>query len=452
MRRTFLAATAVSAIFAGSAFADSHLMAKPGDGDFNWDSLQAFADGTDLSGQSLTIFGPWLAGEAKSFENLVAFFNDATGAKATYVGSDSLEQQIVIDAEAGSPPDITVFPQPGLAANMASRGFLTPLPDGLDDWTVENMAAGQSWVDLGTYAGPDGAKDFYGFFFNVNVKSLVWYIPENFDDFGYEVPETMEEFKALMDQMVADGETPLCVGLGSGGATGWPATDWVEDIMLRTQPPEVYDQWVSNEIKFDDPRIVSAIEEYGYFTRNDDYVAGNANDTAAIDFRDSPKGLFDSPPQCMMHRQASFIPAYFPEGTVLGEDVDFFYFPAYAGKDLGRPVLGAGTVFAITKPSDAAGAFIEFLKTPFAHEVMMAQDGFLTPLLNANPANYSNDTQRGQGEILTNATTFRFDGSDLMPGGVGAGTFWTGMVDYSSGGKSAKQVAEEIQRSWDALK
>lgn len=447
MKHSLLAASAAMALSASGALAQD-LAFTPGEGEFNWESYEAFADAHDLSGLELSIFGPWLAGEADAFSNLVDLFNAATGAEAVYTGSDSLEQQIVIDLEAGSAPDLTVFPQPGLAANMAQRGFLTPLPEGLDEWTLENMAAGESWVDLGTYAGADGAENFYGFFFNVNVKSLVWYVPENFEDFGYEVPETMEEFKALMDQMVEDGETPLCVGLASGGATGWPATDWVEDIMLRTQPPEVYDAWVSHEIPFDDPRVVAAIEEYGSFVRNDDYVAGDADDTAAIDFRDSPKGLFDSPPQCMMHRQASFIPAYFPEGTVLGEDADFFYFPAYAEKDLGTPVLGAGTLFAITSDNPAASAFIEFIQTPFAHEIMMSQDGFLTPLLSADPVNYASDTLRKQGAILTNATTFRFDGSDLMPGAVGAGTFWTGMVDYSSGSKDAATVAAEIEASW----
>ncbi|MDJ0993813.1 MAG: ABC transporter substrate-binding protein [Dinoroseobacter sp.] len=452
MKNSLLAGAAALALTAPFAQAGGHLPFAEGEGAFDWDSYKAYGDATDLAGQDLAIFGPWLAGEADAFSALVNYFNEATGANATYVGSDSLEQQIVIDAEAGSAPDLTVFPQPGLAATMANRGFLTPLPDGMGDWIGENYAAGQSWIDLGTYADGSGADQLYGFFFNVNVKSLVWYIPENFEDFEYEIPETMEEFKALMDQMVADGQTPLCVGLGSGGATGWPATDWVEDLMLRTQPPEVYDDWVSNDMPFDDPRVVATIEEYGSFTRNDAYVVGAANDTAAIDFRDSPKGLFDAPPACMMHRQASFIPAYFPEGTELGEDADFFYFPAFSEKDLGRPVLGAGTLFAITNDNPAAGAFLEFLKTPFAHEVMMAQGGFLTPHKTADLETYASDTARKQGEILLNATTFRFDGSDLMPGGVGAGTFWTGMVDYSSGAKTAAEVAAEIQSSWDALK
>ena len=422
MNRSLLAGAAVTALVTGSAGAEQ-----------------------------LTVFGPWLSADQESVEAVLADFAAKSGHDVSYVGSDSFEQQILVDAEAGSAPNIAVFPQPGLAADMASRGFLTPLDGNVGDWVRENYAAGQSWVDLGTYADENGDDQLFGFFYKVDVKSLVWYIPENFEDAGYEVPATMEELKALTDAIVADGETPWCIGLGSGGATGWPATDWVEDMMLRTQPPAVYDQWVTNEISFTDDAVVGAIEEFGAFSRNDDYVAGGAATVASTDFRDSPKGMFDSPPQCYMHRQASFIPAFFPEGTVVGEDVDFFYFPAYAGRDLGKPVLGAGTVWAITNENQAAHDLIEYLKDPAAHEIWMARKGFLTPHKGVNPDAFSDPTLRKMNEILLNATTFRFDGSDLMPGGVGAGSFWTGMVDYS-GGKSAAAVAQEVQDSWDALK
>lgn len=401
--------------------------------------------------EQVTVFGPWLGPDQENVEAVLGAFGEASGHDVRYVGSDTLEQQILVDAEAGSAPNVTVFPQPGLAADMASRGFLTPLVDGTGDWIRENYAAGQSWVDLGTYADENGEDQLYGFFYKVDVKSLVWYIPENFEDADYEVPETMEELKALTDQIVEDGETPWCIGLGSGGATGWPATDWVEDLLLRTQPPEVYDGWTDNSIPFDDERIVAAIEEFGAFARNDDYVAGGAGAVATTDFRDSPKGLFDSPPQCYLHRQASFIPAFFPEGTSVGEDVDFFYFPALAEKDLGTPVLGAGTLWAITNENQAAHDLIKFLQEVEAHEIWMAREGFLTPHKGVNPDVFGDPTLRKMNEILLGATTFRFDGSDLMPGGVGAGTFWTGMVDYA-GGKDAADVASEIQSSWDALK
>ncbi len=407
--------------------------------------------GSDLAGQQVTVFGPWLGPDQANVEAVLAGFAAQSGADVRYVGSDSFEQQILVDTEAGSAANVSVFPQPGLAADLASRGFLTPLADGTADWVRENYAAGQSWVDLGTFAGPDGKDSLYGFFYKVDLKSLVWYVPENFADAGYEVPQTMEELIALSDQIVADGGTPWCIGLGSGGATGWPATDWVEDLLLRTQPPAVYDGWVSNEIPFNDPRIVAAIDEFGVFARNDAYVAGGAGAVASTDFRDSPKGLFSSPPQCYLHRQASFIPAFFPEGTVVGQDADFFYFPAFASKDLGKPVLGAGTVWAITNDSPGAEALIEYLKTAEANEIWMARKGFLTPNLNVDTSVFSDPTLRKMNDILLNATTFRFDGSDLMPGAIGAGAFWTGMVDYA-GGKSAQDVADAIQAAWDAIK
>jgi alpha-glucoside transport system substrate-binding protein len=449
MKRVLMTGVAVAAL-AASASAQE-LVIAPGTEGFDWDSYESFAAEHELSGQEITIAGPWLGQDRDLVESMIAYFEAATGADVRYAGSDSFEQQIVIDTEAGSPPNIAVFPQPGLAADLAAKGFLAPLGEELAEWTRANYAAGDSWVALGSYAGPEGATQFYAFPYKIDVKSLVWYVPENFEDAGYAVPETMEELIALTETIAADGETPWCIGLGSGGATGWPATDWVEDIMLRTQPPEVYDGWVTNEIPFDDPRVVDAIEIFGQFARNDAFVAGGTEAVAATDFRDAPKGLFSVPPQCYMHRQASFIPSFFPEGTEVGTDADFFYFPAFAGEDLGTPVLGAGTLWAITADSDATRVFMDWLKTPIAHEVWMAQKGFLTPHTGVNTAIYGDPTLKKMGEILLDADTFRFDASDLMPGAIGAGAFWTGMVDYA-GGDDAAAVAGEIQASWDAIK
>lgn len=446
MYARFLASAAALALTVGTASAQE-LKFPVGEGAFNWDSYTAFDEATNLDGQTLKMFGPWRGEDQVLVESMLAYFTAASGVKVDYSSSENYEQQIVIDAEAGSPPDIAILPQPGLIADLVRKGFVAPLGEDTRTWLAENYAAGDSWVGLGSFAGPDGATGLYAFPYKIDVKSLVWYSPDTFEDAGYDVPQTMEELKALSDQIVADGGTPWCIGLGSGGATGWPATDWVEDMMLRTQSPETYDKWVKHEIAFNDPAVVGAIDEFGAFARNDAYVAGGASAVASTDFRDSPKGLFTSPPQCYMHRQASFIPSFFPEGTKVGTDADFFYFPAYEGKDLGKPVLGAGTLAFITKDSDASRAFIEWLKTPIAHEIWMAQSGFLTPLKSANPDTYGSEVTRKMGEILLNSTTFRFDGSDLMPGAVGAGSFWTGMVDYT-GGKSAQEVADAIEASW----
>ena len=451
MKKSLMLGVALVAL-AASAPAYAELKFAPGeDAKFTWQNYEDLKK-VDLKGEKLSIFGPWRGEDEALVRSVLEYFIEATGVEINYSSSENYEQQIVIDTQAGSPPNIAVLPQPGLIQDLASKGLLTPLTDADAAFVKDNYGAGQSWVDLGTYKDKDGAPHFYGFPYKADLKSLVWYVPENFEEAGYEVPKTWEDLMALSNKIVEDGGVPWCIGLGSGGATGWPATDWVEDIMLRTQAPDVYDKWTKNEIPFNDPAVVNALQIFADIATNDKMVDGGKAAVAATDFRDSPKGLFGIPPKCYLHHQASFISSFFPEGTKLGEDADFFYLPPLAAKpELGNPVLGGGTMFTITKDSKAARAFIDFLKMPLAHEIWMAQSGLLTPLKTAKVEAYANDALRKQGEILVNASTFRFDGSDLMPGKIGAGAFWTGMIDLV-GGKPAADVAADIQKSWDAIK
>jgi alpha-glucoside transport system substrate-binding protein len=345
----------------------------------------------------------------------------------------------VIDAEAGSAPNIAVFPQPGLAADMAARGFLTPMPRTPRAWIAENYAAGSPGSISAPSPTPDGEEQLYGFFYKVDVKSLVWYVPDNFDDFGYEVPETMEELKALTEQIVADGETPWCIGLGSGGATGWPATDWVEDMMLRTQPPEVYDQWVTNEIPFTTRARRQRHRRVRLVRAQRRLRAGGAGRGRLDRFPRQPQGPLRQP-AAMLHAPPGVVhPGLLPEAPSRRR-CDFFYFPAYAEKDLGSP--GAGRRHAVgdhqRQPGRAGLHGVPARRRSRMRSGWRSQGGgFLTPLQGGQHRPLCRRCAARLATILQNATTFRFDGSDLMPGGVGAGSFWTGMVDYT-GGKPAR--------------
>ena len=443
------AATAAVASFALTGAAQADVCNTPSD----------MGDLGNFQGEVITIAGSM---QGKDEENLMATFScfeQATGAVVKYSGSRDFAALIVADLQSDNAPNIAIFPQPGLAGDMAAEGYLSPLGSDTAAWLAENYADGQGWVDLGTYKNASGEEALYGFPFKQDLKSLIWYSPEQFEDNGYEIPSTMEELIALSDQMVADGNTPWCVGIESGNATGWTATDWMEDIMLRTASAEKYDQWVTNELPFNSPEVIKAMEVYGQFTRNDDYVAGGAASVATTFFGDAPKGLFTTPAQCMMHRQASFIPAFFPNKgeEVTSGEADFFYFPPYSSSNLsyinskGNVALGAGTLYTITKDSAATRALIEYLKEPKAHEVWMSQGSFLTAHKGADLSAYASDAQRKQGEILINATTFRFDASDLMPGAIGTGAFWSEMTAFANG-QDAQTTADNIQAAWDAIK
>ena len=155
--KTLHLSAAALALLAGAATA-GELKFPPGeDARFNWASYEALKS-MDLKGQKLTVLGPWLSADKDLVESVLAYFETATGVEVDYSGSDSFEQQIVIDAEAGSPPDVAIFPQPGLAADLARKGHLKPLAAGTEDWIKQNYAAGESWAAYGNYPGPDGAR------------------------------------------------------------------------------------------------------------------------------------------------------------------------------------------------------------------------------------------------------------------------------------------------------
>ena len=416
---------------------------------YSWDDLEAF-EALELAGEELTILGPLTGPDAAILDSVLEYFRTATGASVVYEGSDAFEQQIVSAVQGGSPPDIAVFPQPGLAADLAAQGYLTPLEEADAEWLLETYAAGESWLELSSFNDENGNVRLFALPYKVDLKSLVWYSPQAFDEAGYRVPRSFEGLLELSEQIVEDGATPWCIGLGAGKATGWPATDWVEDILLRSAGADIYDAWVAHDIPFDDAAVVEAIEIFGQFAKNEDWLNVAPEQLADVDYRDAAAGLFSEPPQCYLHHQASFIPNFFPANTELGEDVDFFYFPEFAA-ETDTPVLGAGTLWTMTEGGEAARALFDFLKTPLAHELWMAKGGFLTPHTGVNTNLYLNDTLRGQGDILLSATTFRFDASDLMPGAIGAGAFWRTMIDYVSTDMDAAEAAAQIEAVWEGL-
>jgi alpha-glucoside transport system substrate-binding protein len=300
-----------------------------------------------------------------------------------------------------------------------------------------------AWIDLGSVDGT-----LYGVWYRASMKSLVWYPVPEFEDAGYTIPETWDELIALSDQMVADGGVPWCIGMESATATGWVGTDWIEDIMLRTAGGEKYDQWVAGELKFDSPEVRRAFELAGEIFFNPDYVLGGTTAILTTPFGDAPTPMFDDPPGCWLHRQASFIAGFFPEDVQadLAANVNAFYLPPI-DEDKGSPVLGAGDVFAITSDRPEVAEFLRFLATPEAAEGWAKAGGFLSPNGGVPLDWYPDEITRVQAGILTSADVFRFDGSDLMPGAVGTGSFWTEIVNWVSG-QDLDSTLQAIDASW----
>ena len=378
---------------------------------------------------TLTVLGVWTGKEAEAFSKMVAPFEAETGIKVEFTGTRDLPTVLVTRVEAGNPPDISALPNPEQVIEFAKTGQLVDLSTFID-MDVMRSDYSSTWLDLGSY------KDkLYGVFISADLKSLVWYSPKAFAAAGYTVPTTWDEMIALSDKMVADGNTPWAVGLECGAASGWAGTDWIEDIMLRTVEPEVYDLWVKHGISWLDDRVQKAFELFGQIALNEKYVYGGTNAVLTINFGDSPDALFTTPPNAYMHRQATFIKSFildhFPN-LVPGEDFDFFPLPPI-DPQYGIPALGAADSLAMFNDTPDARAFMKYIVSPEAQEIWVHELGKLSANKRVNPDVYPDDLTRKAAKILSEAPTFRFDGSDLMPSAVGAGSFWTGILDYVSG-------------------
>lgn len=397
------------------------------------------------SGTVVTMQGPFTDADAVKFDNSVKAFEDATGIDIQYTGSKEFEANISIIVEGGNPPDIVDFPQPGLLKTLVAKGYGVDLTDVINqDWLKKNY--NQSWLDMSMMESPDG-EIMAGVWGRVNGKSLVWYPKKEFDAAGYQVPTTWEEMIALSDQIKADGDTPWCVGIESGAATGWAMTDWIEELMLRTTSLENYDKWVSGELKFDSPEVRRAVEEVANIWFTEGYVYGGRGAIATTFFGDAPKPMFDNPPRCWLHKQGNFITSFFPEEKVAGEDYAFFYFPGLE-EEYGKPVLVAGDIYTMFNDRPEVRAVIQYFSTGDSVKGWVEAGGAISPHLDSSLDWYTNVIDRGVAEIILNASSVRFDGSDLMPGEVGAGSFWKSMTDYVTGSIDLDTALKQIDESW----
>ena len=400
-----------------------------------------------FEGKSVTIGGTILDLEADRLVESWKDFQTCTGIKVTYQGTSEFEAQIAVLAEGGNAPDVGIIPQPGLLQRLAEGGWLIPASKAVED-NVDKFWS-EDWKAYGTYDGV-----FYAAPLMASIKGYVWYSPSAFEEAGYEIPTTLDELKALSEEIASTGDKPWCVGLESGEATGWPGTDWIEDFVLRMAGADVYDQWVTHEIPFNDPRIAEAFDAVGEYLKNEDMVNGGIGDVSTqISEAFQTAGLPILDGECWMHHQASFYETFWnpdggdantvaPDGTVWA-----FLLPPVSADDP-QAVTGGGEFPVAFRDAEEVEAFRAYLSSDTWANNRVSLGGVISANKGLDPNVASSELLKQSIEILQDPdTTFRFDGSDLMPGAVGADSFWKGIVAWV-GGQSTQTVLDTIEASW----
>lgn len=424
------------------------------------------ADGKPIfNGLKVGIQTQWIGGEGANFTAAFSDFAAATGIVITNEGiGTSHEQVLKTRLDGNAPPDLAMLAQPSAVIAYGKDGKLADIASFVDvtKFNTEHAAT----VGLVT----DGSN-IWGIPYKVDVKSTVWYPIKAFADKGYKVPTTYQELLDLSDQIVADGSHPWCLAIESGGATGWIATDWLEDVVLRTAGIDAYNKWITGELKFNSPEITTAMDDIAKVFFGEGYVDGGTTAITATDFRTAMDPMFTdfANPGCWMQKQATwFGPDFFPDarnnpGTpsayVVGKDIGIFYFPPIDPAQ-GTPVLGAGDTLMVPLPAGGADvrpevmAVAEFLSTPEGTENWI-RAGSAISANTTTPAEWYAGAYKLQvaADMMTKATSFGFDASDLMPPAVGAGSEWELLTQWINGGgtnPTTEDVLSQIDASWPA--
>ena len=442
-RRIGLALAAVAAV---ALTASGCLQNPDATGGAGGGGLGGFVDGGTGDGDKrVTILGAFGGAEAEAFEASLTAFEQESGIEIQYTPDQDFTTTVKQKVNSGDSPDIGLFPQPGGLLEFAAQDKVNPIDTYLDYEALDSTLV-PGLLESARYRGR-----VYGAPMRLAVKSLVWYPKPSWEDGGYSTePTSMQDLASVTDTVKADGVAPWCMGWESDQATGWVGTDWIEETVLRMWGPDVYDQWVSHEIPFNDERIVQSFEEFGKLAKTEGNVLGGVRGILNTPFGETMNPAFSADPQCYLMRQGNFASGFLPAAVQsdLDATVGIFVYPPFEGGYEGQAILGGGDIAGLFNGNDDdAKAVMEFITSDQFGGEWAKVGGWLSPHTTFDGSSYPNETTRQMAEIASGADVFRFDGSDLMPKEVGSGTFWTGMVEWMSG-QSSQEVADKIEASW----
>ncbi len=408
--------------------------------------LGGFVDGGSADGdKKVTILGAFGGAEKDAFQASIVDFEKSSGIDIQYTPDSDFTTTIKQKVNSGDSPDIGLFPQPGGLLEFAGQGKVQPIDTYLDFDSL-NKTLIPGLLDSARYKGR-----VYGAPMRLAAKSFVWYPKEAYTKGGYDTaPKTIQALQGVADKIKAAGIAPWCMGWQSDQATGWVGTDWIEELVLRMWGPDVYDDWTSHRIPFNDPRIVKSFDEFAKVAKDDTMVLGGTKGVLSTKFANAALPSFTTPPKCMMERQGNFVLSFYPKAVTddLNNKVGIFVYPPFQGGFEGQPMLGGADLAAVFNGNDAdTTKVMQYLTSDKFGAQWAKAGGWLSPHKTFDGKNYPNDITRSVAKYAADADVFRFDGSDVMPKAVGSGSFWTEMVKWESG-QSSQQTADNIEASW----
>ncbi len=391
---------------------------------------------------TVTIFGPYRGSEAERFTADLDRWASQNGIDVRYTGTGNLASDLESRVGVADPPDIAIVPQPGLIATLFQDGDVQALSPEVAATAEANMSP--EALALGRFDGTQAA-----FPFRFNAKGLVWYRPSQLADLGLEPPRTLDQLDQVVQDIQDRGLTPWCLGVEAQSATGWPATDWVEELVVRQWGPTVYGQWVHGQVGFRDPRIAQSFDTFRQLVLGPGRAAGGTPGILRTSVQTANAPLFfDDPPGCVLYNAPSFALQWMPSGISLGPDADVAVFPLPATDDSDPPLV-VGTDLAVSfNDRPDVQKVMAFLASPDAVRTWVSSGQFFSPTNGIDASAYPPQTRYLLEQSGGTDGTLVLDGSDAMPPAIGTDLFWKEITRWIAGDATYDEIASALDAAY----
>jgi alpha-glucoside transport system substrate-binding protein len=398
--------------------------------------------GTTSTPSSVDLLTTWGGTELTNFQAAVAPFTQQTGIKVNVESTKDVNATLTTRLQGNNPPDIAILPNPGKMQQLAQQGHLIAL-DGMVNMTQVKNDYASSWINLGSYNGK-----LYAIFYKAASKGTVWYNPQQFQSKGYSTPSTWQDMITLSDQIASSGAYPWSMGVSSGAASGWPAADWIDQIFLALNGPDVYDQWVNHKIKWTDAPVKNAWQYFGQIVHGNHYINGAPQSILSTGYTESTYPPYQNPPTADMvylgDFAAGFITTQFPN-IQAGTGYNFFPFPTINSQYSGSVTGGADLVTAL-KNNGAVSKLVAYLATAQPQQIWVSKGGFTSVNKSVPLSAYPDAVTKAAAQQLSSAGFFRFGADDLMPAAVEQ-AFWNGTLQYIQSAGNLDSVLSTIENT-----
>lgn len=380
------------------------------------------------SSTDVTVWVAWGGQELKAFKDVVKPFEDKNGIKVHITTTRSGDLQEADNVAAGtSLPDIGVVPTQDKVKKWAQQGIMKPMESYMGDAMSGYLT--NTYKSLTTpLSGDTDTKIFvvggkhYAAWVKTQLKGMFWYNPKVFTQGA---PKTLDDLLAIQPPA---GTKLFCQGLSSGDASGWPAVDMIDNIVMKQSGEKVYNDWIDGKQKWTSPEIKLAYQTLGKLL-GANVTYGGSNNVLSTAFSEAQRPLFSSPPGCLFLEQATFEENFIIQDNAsakAGTDFDAFAHPSINSQYDGN-VNWFGDSMVMFNDTPAARKFMQYVVSADAQQIWVNDGGTLAA--NKLVTNYPDPVLKKAAQAISSAKNLLVTAGDFVPADM-QHAFRASMLDY----------------------